>query len=45
MQLLGEMEKNRTLGFTYSVYPESFGELIATWEPNDVCFFFQEKLI
>ncbi|CAF5104957.1 unnamed protein product, partial [Rotaria sp. Silwood1] len=31
----GKNEKNRALGFTYSVHPESFGQLIATWEPND----------
>jgi hypothetical protein len=34
----GQNGKNRALGFTFSVHPESFGQLIATWEPNDVCF-------
>ncbi len=34
----GKSGKNRAHGFTFSVDPESFGQLIATWEPNDVCF-------
>jgi len=35
MQLVEKMEKKPALGFTFSVHPESFGELIATWEPNE----------
>lgn len=31
----GKSGKTRPLGFTFSVYPDSFGELIATWQPND----------
>ncbi|CAF0821476.1 unnamed protein product [Rotaria sordida] len=31
----GRNGKNRALGFTFSVHPESFGQLIATWEPHD----------
>jgi hypothetical protein len=31
----GKNGKHRALGLTFSVHPESFGELIATWEPND----------
>jgi peptidylamidoglycolate lyase len=31
----GKSGKNRAHGFTFSVDPESFGQLIATWEPND----------
>lgn len=31
----GRNGKNRALGFTFSVHPETFGQLIATWEPND----------
>jgi len=31
----GKHGKTRALGFTFSVRPESFGQLIATWEPND----------
>jgi hypothetical protein len=37
----GKNGKTRALGFTFSAHPESFGQLIATWEPNDVCFFFK----
>ncbi|UJR10899.1 hypothetical protein I4U23_015087 [Adineta vaga] len=31
----GKTDKHRALGFTFSAHPESFGELIATWEPNE----------
>lgn len=31
----GRNGKNRPLGFTFSTDPESFGELVGTWEPND----------
>jgi len=35
MQLVVKNGQHRALGFTFSVYPESFGQLIATWEPNE----------
>jgi len=31
----GKNGKKPALGFTFSAHPESFGELIATWEPNE----------
>ena len=36
----GKSGKHPALGFTFSVHPDSFGELIALWEPNDVRAFF-----
>ena len=32
----GKNGKRRAVGFTFSAHPESFGDLIATWEPKDV---------
>ncbi|CAF0903830.1 unnamed protein product [Adineta steineri] len=32
----GRNKKNRAVGFTFDAHPESFGDLIATWEPNEV---------
>jgi hypothetical protein len=37
----GKNGKTPALGFTFNVHPESFGELIAYWEPNEVCFLFE----
>ncbi|CAF4618113.1 unnamed protein product [Rotaria socialis] len=31
----GRLRQSRAMGFTFSVHPESFGQLITTWEPND----------
>ncbi|CAF4075263.1 unnamed protein product [Adineta steineri] len=31
----GKNGKNRAVGFTFNAHPESFGDLIATWEPNE----------
>ncbi|CAF1489357.1 unnamed protein product [Adineta ricciae] len=31
----GKDGKHRAVGFTFSAHPESFGDLIATWEPKD----------
>ncbi|CAF1118839.1 unnamed protein product [Adineta steineri] len=31
----GKSGKNRAVGFTFDAHPESFGDLIATWEPNE----------
>jgi DNA-binding beta-propeller fold protein YncE len=31
----GKSGKTPALGFTFSIHPELFGQLIATWEPND----------
>lgn len=35
----GKSGEYPALGFTFSAHPESFGQLIALWEPNDVCIF------
>ena len=35
----GGSGKGRPLGFTFSIHPQSFGQLISTWKPNDVCLF------
>lgn len=31
----GKNGKSRAIGLTFSVHPETFGELVATWEPKD----------
>lgn len=32
----GQSGKYPALGFTFNAHPDSFGQLIALWEPNDV---------
>ncbi|CAM4820051.1 unnamed protein product, partial [Rotaria magnacalcarata] len=31
----GRLRQSRAMGFTFSVHPESFDQLITTWESND----------
>ncbi|CAM4766120.1 unnamed protein product [Rotaria magnacalcarata] len=31
----GRLRQSYAMGFTLSVHPESFGQIITTWEPND----------
>ncbi|CAF3313589.1 unnamed protein product [Rotaria socialis] len=31
----GRLGQSHAMGFTFSVHPESFGQSITTWEPND----------
>lgn len=39
----GQSGKYPALGFTFNAHPNSFGQLIALWEPNDVrAFAFDE---